>query len=190
MKTYARNGRVLNNQFTANFPGKIVCKSVKIWQHYGHEFVASLFWPTPQALTRLVEAGWHASVLPAPNIGPRSDGETIAPIRWLAASHLGGFVQLVGWYLRVVRRSMGFIVLATCGLRRLRVKMRMWSRLSADVALRVCIATLLLSHACRTMTRNAVWRHRHSLFTYVRRHSVIILHTTRYDTIRYDELLV
>ena len=25
-----------------------VCKSVEIWQNYGHEFVASLFWPTLQ----------------------------------------------------------------------------------------------------------------------------------------------
>ena len=28
------------------FQWKQLCKSVKIWQNYGHEFVASLFWPT------------------------------------------------------------------------------------------------------------------------------------------------
>jgi len=45
------------------------------------------------------------------------------------------------------------------------MKMKKTSRLSV-AALRVCIATLLLSHACRTVLRNSVWRHRRSLFTY------------------------
>jgi len=45
--TWARSGGSFSNQFSAslprNFPGKQFCKSVKIWQNYGHEFVASLF---------------------------------------------------------------------------------------------------------------------------------------------------
>ena len=48
--TYAKNGRIFNNQLAANLPRnlpvKTLRKSVKIWQNYGHEFVASLFWPT------------------------------------------------------------------------------------------------------------------------------------------------
>ena len=39
-----------NNDFAANLPKNLsvkkMWKSVKIWQKYGHEFVASLFWPS------------------------------------------------------------------------------------------------------------------------------------------------
>ena len=66
----------------------------------------------------------------------------------------------------VSRCSMGFIVLVMCGLRRLRIQMKTTSRLTATV-LRVCVATLLLTHACRTLIRNSVWHDRRSLFTYV-----------------------
>ena len=45
--TWATSGGSFSNQFSAslprNLPGKKFCKSVKIWQNYGHEFVASLF---------------------------------------------------------------------------------------------------------------------------------------------------
>ena len=44
------SGGIVSCHFTANLPGnllvKSICKSNKIWQNYGHEFVASLFWPT------------------------------------------------------------------------------------------------------------------------------------------------
>ena len=33
-------------KFTRESSSDFFCKSVKIWQNYGHEFVASLFWPT------------------------------------------------------------------------------------------------------------------------------------------------
>jgi len=48
--TYARCGWIFNMHLTANLPGNLsvkkICKSVKIWQNYGHEFVAQFFWPT------------------------------------------------------------------------------------------------------------------------------------------------
>jgi len=45
----ARCGGVFNNHFTANLPKNLLVKnrkSVKTSHNYGHEFVASLFWPT------------------------------------------------------------------------------------------------------------------------------------------------
>jgi len=62
--------------------------------------------------------------------------------------------------------SMGFTVLVMCGLRRLNAQIKRTSRLTAAVP-RVCVATLLLSHACRSVVRNSVWHDRQSLFTYV-----------------------
>ena len=48
--TYAGSGEAFNKQLTANVPKNLtvkkICKSIKIWQNYGHEFVASLFGPT------------------------------------------------------------------------------------------------------------------------------------------------
>jgi len=48
--TYARNDRIFNDLFTANLlqnlPVKKNCKSVKILQNYGHEFVALLSGPS------------------------------------------------------------------------------------------------------------------------------------------------
>jgi len=42
--TYARCGRIFNTRLTANLPRNLpvqkFCKSVKIWQNYGHESVA------------------------------------------------------------------------------------------------------------------------------------------------------
>jgi len=41
MATYARGGGIFNNDFTANLPRNLPvknCKSVKIWQNYGHGF--------------------------------------------------------------------------------------------------------------------------------------------------------
>lgn len=61
--------------------------------------------------------------------------------------------------------SMGFLVLVMCGLRRLRTQIKTMSRLT-ETLLRICVATLLLTHACRTVMRNSVWRGRQSLFTY------------------------
>jgi len=47
--TYARNGGIFSNQLTANLPRNLsvkkLCKSVKIRQSCGLEFVASLFGP-------------------------------------------------------------------------------------------------------------------------------------------------
>jgi len=47
--TYARCGEIVNIHLTANLPLnlplKFFFKSVKIWQKYGHESVACLFWP-------------------------------------------------------------------------------------------------------------------------------------------------
>jgi len=47
--TYASSGGIFNKHFTANLPGNLhvkkICKSLKIRQNYGHEFVASLFGP-------------------------------------------------------------------------------------------------------------------------------------------------
>ena len=43
------NCGIFSNQSTANLPAnlpvKTLCKSVKTWQNYGREFVASVFWP-------------------------------------------------------------------------------------------------------------------------------------------------
>ena len=48
--TYARCGEIFNIHLTldlsSNLPVKIIFKSVEIWQKYGDESVASLFWPT------------------------------------------------------------------------------------------------------------------------------------------------
>jgi len=48
-------GGIFNNQFTVDLSGSLPVKknykSVKIWQNYGHEFVASLFGP-PSTLKR------------------------------------------------------------------------------------------------------------------------------------------
>jgi len=45
--TYARNGGIFNYHFCANVPRNLpvnkFCKSTKIWQNYGREFVALLF---------------------------------------------------------------------------------------------------------------------------------------------------
>ena len=42
-----RSGRIVNNSFTANLPRNLSVenggKSIKIWQNYGHEFLASVF---------------------------------------------------------------------------------------------------------------------------------------------------
>ena len=75
---------------------------------------------------------------------------------------------LVCYQLKLVaclRCSMGFIVLTMCGLRKLKMQMKTSSRLTASL-LRICVATLLLSHACRSIVRNSVWHDRQSLFTY------------------------
>jgi len=48
--TYARLAGIFNIHLTTNLPNnrpvKKKFKSVKIWQNYGHESVARLFWPT------------------------------------------------------------------------------------------------------------------------------------------------
>jgi len=48
--TYARNDRIFNDLFTANLLQNLLvkknCKSVKILQNYGHEFVALLSGPS------------------------------------------------------------------------------------------------------------------------------------------------
>ena len=48
--TYARCGGTLNIHLTANFlrnfPVKTFWELFEIWQNYGHESVAPLFWPT------------------------------------------------------------------------------------------------------------------------------------------------
>ena len=45
--TYARNGDIFSNHFTANLSGNLpenfFCKSVKISQNYGRTFVVALF---------------------------------------------------------------------------------------------------------------------------------------------------
>jgi len=44
--TYARSGGIVINHLMANLPRNVPVKnwkSIKIWQNYGHEFVASLF---------------------------------------------------------------------------------------------------------------------------------------------------
>jgi len=45
--TYATSGGILNNSllqiYQKNIPLKKFGKSIKTWQSYGHEFVASLF---------------------------------------------------------------------------------------------------------------------------------------------------
>ena len=52
---YARCGWIFNTHLTANLPGNLpvikICKSVKIWQNYGHESVAPLFGPPCILLT-------------------------------------------------------------------------------------------------------------------------------------------
>jgi len=35
------------------------------------------------------------------------------------------------------------------------------------IVLRICVVTLLITHACRSLIRNSVWHDRQSLFTYV-----------------------
>ena len=51
---HARCGKIFNIYLTTNLPRKFYSekffKSVKIWQNYGHESVAPLFWPTLYAL--------------------------------------------------------------------------------------------------------------------------------------------
>jgi len=48
--TDARCGAIFNIYLTINLPRNLpvkkLFKSVKIWQNYGHESVALLFWPT------------------------------------------------------------------------------------------------------------------------------------------------
>ena len=50
--TYARCGGMFNIHLTANLLRNLPvkkCKSVKIWQNYGHESVVPYFWPTVYA---------------------------------------------------------------------------------------------------------------------------------------------
>ena len=60
--TYARCGGIFNMHLTANLPRNLsvkkFCKSVKIWQNYGHESVAPFFGP-PCML--FVVANWISS---------------------------------------------------------------------------------------------------------------------------------
>jgi len=58
--THARSGGILNIYLTANLPRnlpvKFSLKSIKIWQNYGHESVAPLFWSTLYMITTMVSS--------------------------------------------------------------------------------------------------------------------------------------
>ena len=67
------------------------------------------------------------------------------------------------------------------------MQMKTTSRLTASL-LRISVATLLLSHACRSIVRNSVWHDRQSLFTYA---TVRFAYTTSgslssYESFQYD----
>jgi len=67
MATYARRDAIFNHHFTANLRRNLSvknCKSVKMWQNRGHEFLASLFWPSARGAVRWGRGGREGTAPP------------------------------------------------------------------------------------------------------------------------------